>query len=236
MNDASAFTVAVDGLAVAVHGWPEPVPAEIDRFRAPGGAAWAVDLSAGSGAVAIDRPRRRVAAPASSPNQGLIAALCLAAEERGDSLLIHAGACASHGVGVVFVAPSGGGKSTLATWLSGRDLLSDEAVVLRRRGEDLVVFATPVRSTCPRLPIAGSARVAAVLFLAKADENRLAPLGAAGAVEAALSAVFAPPDVPAARLLAGVRRLLAGVPAYRFHFRNAKACVRPLGALFGDPA
>jgi len=70
--------------------------------------------------------------------------------ELGD-LVVHA-SCISlkHGEGILFMGPSGAGKSTLAASMSrrGADFLSDECVLLKNQGNQLVGW---VASTCARL-------------------------------------------------------------------------------------
>ncbi|MFC1863245.1 hypothetical protein ACFL1Z_04745, partial [Thermodesulfobacteriota bacterium] len=77
----------------------------------------------------------------------IMAMLSLTLPEQGGVL--------AHGIGVrrnkegfLFLAPSGGGKSTLAMRCSGSEVLADDGIIIRKRSNSYKIFPTPFRQ-CP---------------------------------------------------------------------------------------
>jgi len=101
----------------------------------------------------------------------LVTALCGA---RRGTLLLHAAGALFGGKALVFTAVSGGGKTTLLSLLKVPDALSDEIVALGMVAGAPVAFATPFTGG-PSPAGRKSGPLAAICFIHKADENRVAP-------------------------------------------------------------
>lgn len=130
-------------------------------------------------------------------------ALAMVAPQLG-GLLVHGAALvapglsgASDGRGVVFLGPSGAGKTTITRRLPGWRVLADDAVLVHPMAGGFAVTGTPVPGR-ERLPRRGeSVPLAALVHLDKdADAVALTPLPAAPAFAALLARIlyFAPPD------------------------------------------
>ncbi len=103
-----------------------------------------------------------------------------------DTLHLHASAVACDGRGLLILGPSGSGKSALALQLMalGADLVSDDAVMLRR-GENATLVATApdtIRGLVEargigllRAPALRGCPIHAVLDLSRTETERLPP-------------------------------------------------------------
>ena len=142
--------------------------------------------------------------------------------ERG-AFFLHASQAALGDLGVLFTAPSGTGKTTQAhLWrdvLWARLVCNDRAV-LRREEDGWRGWSFPVDGDEPAPP-GGSARVAAVVLLEQAPEERLERLRPAAALPGILSQSIADPWDPASmtRLKLLCAELTARVPVYRLACR-----------------
>ncbi len=88
---------------------------------------------------------------------------------------IHSSAVVRDGRAALFVAPDGGGKSTVARLAGdGAAILSDDRNILRRHPDGLRVHGTPWGRTCTG---PASAPLGAVYLLQKAARFELAPIG-----------------------------------------------------------
>jgi len=98
---------------------------------------------------------------------------------RGRGVEVHAcGLIDSQGQGRLFVGVSTAGKTTMARlWedIPGVTVLSDDRIILRRKGEKIWMYGTPWHGEGGQ-SVAGSAPVAGIYFLKKAAQNRLAPM------------------------------------------------------------
>jgi hypothetical protein len=98
---------------------------------------------------------------------------------RGRGVEVHAcGLIDPQGQGRLFVGVSTAGKTTMARlWenIPGVVVLSDDRIILRRKGEKIWMYGTPWHGEGGQ-SIAGSAPVAGIYFLKKAAQNGLAPL------------------------------------------------------------
>jgi hypothetical protein len=198
---------------------------------------WTVEFRSGLTEVTVEPSKRTIEVSDADTSRGVIAGLCTAAGERADMVAVHAAACALGSRCLLFVAPPGGGKSTLATLMHDATLLSDELVILQRReSSTTMAFGTPVRSACPRNPTAGPATVSAILFLRKAFEDRLQPVEESVALEELLGQTWAAPGIRGAVALKRAQQVLSGIPSYHFYFRNDSSCVKLLVPLLADPA
>jgi hypothetical protein len=80
------------------------------------------------------------------------------------------------GKGFLFVGHSEAGKSTLATRLKGNaEILCDDRIIIRKLPEGFRIYGTWCHGDVPDVS-AGSAPLKAIMFLEKAEENKLIPL------------------------------------------------------------
>jgi len=199
------------------------------RHRRPTAEAlWTADVGAGPadgadvycGADLVDPERRLVRSPFHYPLDQLLLARILA----GEGVIVHATGVRSRGYGVALPGVSGAGKSTSMRRLRGAaDLegLSDDRVVLRRRGEGFEVHGSPWAGD-EKVASAARAPLAALGFLAKASADELRPVGPSEALSRL---------VPTASLLdwegdlsaeafAVCRAVTRAVPAFELRFRR----------------
>ena len=117
----------------------------------------------------------------------------LLAKERG--VEVHAcGLIDPEGQGRLFVGVSTAGKTTMARlWekIPGVTVLSDDRIILRRKGEEIWMHGTPWHGEDGQ-SAAGSAPVAGVYFLKKASQNGLASLKEYDTVSRFLACSFLP--------------------------------------------
>jgi hypothetical protein len=212
-------------------------------FRPPmGDGPWAR-------AVAIDRLRRRgtLYLPAASARRGRGFALSYPLDEllfqhhiaRAGGLVVHASGVAWGGRTVLFCGRSGAGKTTTARLFRRHHpdavILSDDRIVLRRRGSGWQAFGTPWHGS-GRFASPASCRLAAVVFLEQGKASRVRPLPVAQ-VAARLFAQSFPPvweDEGTTRALESAVSVAQAVPGYVLRFRPDRSAVRAaLGILGG---
>lgn len=161
----------------------------------------------------------------------------IAASRAGQSgLLVHAAGLALPGRGgVVALAPSGGGKSTLSTLATRFAGLSDETVLLRP-GPPPRISATPLRSSSQKVPEARTEPLKALLFLEKNVLPSFTRMPAPQALPLLLGQAYRLPRELAttAQLFKRASQLVENVPAYRFAFPKSPAAEELLLRLFDD--
>ena len=137
-----------------------------------------------------------------------------------DTFLIHGSAISVEGVGYLFAAKSGTGKSTHARlW---RELAGDRAVMLnddkplvRITSGGAEVWGTPWDGK-HRLSANRSAPLRGIAFLEQAEENRIRPLSASESFPLLLQQTYRPVDSAAmAQTLRLLDALTARVPLWR---------------------
>ncbi len=150
--------------------------------------------------------------------------------ELGGALLVHACAFLVRGRVVLSPAPSGGGKSTLASLLPLASLLSDERILLRPAGGGYEVLLPPplfrgARIGRPRPP----ERLCALLFPERAPGLRLLPCSAPYALLRLASQCFtlALEEGRGREHLERCGRVIASVPCARLAY-TAPAGILPL--------
>lgn len=145
-------------------------------------------------------------------------------------MLIHGCGVIHEGHGLIFVGPSGAGKTTLARLWSQFDnavVLGEECLALRTRDSRFWVFGTPwigESQACSPL----GAPVAGIYLIRHAQRNSLEPLAAERAAEKLLSRSFlASYDAEAAyRGLDFCLDLVGKVPVYDYGFVPDESAVR----------
>ena len=140
---------------------------------------------------------------------------------REGGFLVHAASAVRGGRAFLFAGVSGAGKTTISR-LAPPDatLLTDEISYLRRAGEGYEAFGTPFAGELARSGENVRAPLAAVYLLAKGEENRIEPLGAADAARGLLESVlfFAEDPELVKQVFAAACELVARVPVRRLTF------------------
>jgi MoaA/NifB/PqqE/SkfB family radical SAM enzyme len=134
---------------------------------------------------------------------------------------LHAAGIAIGGKGLLLVGHSGAGKTTAARMLRKQgEVLCDDRIIVRRRPEGLRIHGTWSHGDLADVS-AGSAPLSAILFLEKADANRLVPV-AKGIETARLLAQYVVKSLVTAdwweKILALIENMAQEVPAYRLQF------------------
>lgn len=137
-------------------------------------------------------------------------------------LLMHSSCVADEGRAYLFAGQSGAGKSTVARLSAPRDVLSDEASIVKISAGGITVFNSPFRSDSefPYLP--GSYPLAGIHFLHQAAEDRRARVDDSKGAFQAMSKVFYWSYEPkeTLKVLKLSRRLAGRVPFYDLYFRK----------------
>ena len=137
--------------------------------------------------------------------------------------IFHCCGAGLNGKGLIFLARSGGGKTTLARLLAQREsfrVLSDDRIVIRGTPKGLRCFGTPWPG------MGGMARnealpLRALFFLVKGPRNRILSVGPAEAIERLLPVTSVPwYDVAAfSRVVSFCGEVVRQVPCYELQFR-----------------
>lgn len=141
-------------------------------------------------------------------------------------IVIHASALSWEGQGLVFVAPSGTGKSTQANlWAKymGARVLNDDRPALRAANKMTYVYGTPW-SGKKTLYHNSAAPLKAIVLLEQAPENQIAVLLAPAAVAKILPRCFLPyyDQEIMAMCLSTLEEMLAGTSVYLLRCRPDK--------------
>lgn len=157
-------------------------------------------------------------------------AFALCAFERG-ALLFHAAGVVHRDFAWAFFGPSGSGKTTLARLSQGKEVLSDDLILLSRGRGGWEAWATPFSLCRGRRTVAP---LKALIRLIKAPEDQLFPLPPAvalGELVASSPVVNADPSrLP--DLFARWEEILADVPACALRFRKADSFWEVIDAEF----
>lgn len=163
----------------------------------------------------------------------------LAVERSG--LLLHSAGVLRGDRGYIFPGPSGTGKSTIASLVTDRErVLSDEMVVVRKRGEGSYwVYSTPFYGTNESAEASIGVALQAALLPVKDREVGLRKARPALALSRLLSSVlFFGQDPALTRQLMDISAdLVACIPFYLMHFRRDDSfwgCIDELERNGGD--
>jgi MoaA/NifB/PqqE/SkfB family radical SAM enzyme len=149
--------------------------------------------------------------------------------------LLHAAGVVIGGKGLLLVGHSGAGKTTAAKMLQAHgEVLCDDRIIVRHHPEGLRIHGTWSHGDLADVS-AGSAPLCAILFLEKADANRLVPVKK-GIAAARLLAQHVVKSLVTAdwweKILALMEQMAREVPAYRLEFdksgRMAEAVMKIL--------
>jgi len=183
--------------------------------------AAAVRVHCGGVLVCREAGQTVVSSPMRYPLDQLLLTYVLA---RRAGVLLHSAGIEYGGKLWLLAGRSGAGKSTAAALLKGREgiaLLSDDRIVVRRRGASWTGYGTPWPGEA-RVAANRQAPLAGILFLKQSQDNRIEPLPAMQAVERLFPVASVPwyepelfPDV-----MASCGRLAETVPTYELNFRR----------------
>lgn len=152
------------------------------------------------------------------PSDQILLARALADRQ---ACFIHAAGMAIGGKGILLVGHSGAGKTTAARMLRNRgEVLCDDRIIVRRRQEGLRIHGTWSHGDLADVS-ADSAPLSAIIFLEKADANRLVPVKKGIETARLLAQYIVKPLVTAdwwEKILALIETMAQEVPAYRLQF------------------
>ncbi len=152
------------------------------------------------------------------PSDQILLARALADRQ---ACFVHAAGVDIGGKGLLLVGHSGAGKTTAARMLRTHgEVLCDDRIVVRRWPEGLRIHGTWSHGELPDVS-AGSAPLSAILFLEKADGNRLVPVTRTIEIARLLAQHVVRPLVTAdwwEKILALVDTVAREAPAYRLEF------------------
>jgi len=152
------------------------------------------------------------------PSDQILLARALADRE---ACIFHAAGVVIDGKGLLLVGHSAAGKTTAAEMLKRRgEVLCDDRVIVRRRGEEWRIYGTWSHGDLADIS-PGSAPLSAILFLKKAETNRVIPVK--GSIETARILVqHVVKSLVTAdwweKILALIEHTARDVPAWRLEF------------------
>jgi hypothetical protein len=152
------------------------------------------------------------------PSDQILLARALADRQ---ACFFHAAGMVINGKGLLFVGHSEAGKTTAAKMLMKHgEVLCDDRIIVRRRPEGLRIHGTWSHGDLAEVS-AASAPLSAILFLEKADANRLVPVTKHGETAQLLVQYVVKSLVTAdwwEKILALIENIAGEVPAYRLRF------------------
>jgi hypothetical protein len=138
-------------------------------------------------------------------------------------ILVHCSGVVRNGIACLFVGKSGSGKSTIAGLSAGMDVLSDDLVAVEAGEKHAWARSVPFRGTAGT-GMDGNmrARLGAVLFIHKAERNRIAEIKPAAAITMLVAcAPFVNDDkCMSALLLQRVAAVVASTRCANLYFRK----------------
>jgi hypothetical protein len=122
----------------------------------------------------------------------------------------------------MFAGHSGAGKSTVAALSLPRQVLSDEATILKVEEHGVAVFDSPFRSGLEMPYEGGGCELGAIQFLHQSPDIRRIPLGKSDAMVQLFSKVFYWPyaGTETVKIMGLFKRLLQNVPVYDLYFQK----------------
>ncbi|WP_077623677.1 hypothetical protein [Sediminibacillus massiliensis] len=137
-------------------------------------------------------------------------------------LLVHSSCVVDNGGAHIFSGHSGAGKSTAAKLSAPRQLLSDEATILKVTDNGITVFDSPFRSELETKGEVTTAPLASINLLHQALSNNREVLKKGEAFTSLIDKVFYWPynSGETAKIMMLLRKLVEQVPVYNLHFQK----------------
>lgn len=137
-------------------------------------------------------------------------------------LLVHSSCALEKGQAHIFSGQSGAGKSTAAKLSAPRELLSDEATILKISETGITVFDSPFRSELGSNGFKGSRLLASIQLLHQAQQNSRVKLKRTDALLHLIDKVFYWPhdSDETSRIMGLLKLLVINVPVYNLYFQK----------------
>ena len=137
-------------------------------------------------------------------------------------LLFHASCVVENGKAYLFTGNSGAGKSTAALLSHPRELLADEATIIRINGEEISAYDSPFRSEVPITNNNRYWRVGGIQSLNQSSANRKVELGKTESVMQLMDKIFYWPVCREDRIRAIqlLKEVVTQVPVYELYFKK----------------
>lgn len=137
-------------------------------------------------------------------------------------LLIHSSCVIENGKAHIFSGHSGAGKSTAAKLSQPRELLSDEATIVRITPHEAIIFNSPFRSEMEATGFEKSAPLESIQILHQAHQNKRLKLKKADSLLELMDKVFfwvhSPDETK--QIIGLLKKLVDSVPVYELHFKK----------------
>ncbi|ESU32040.1 hypothetical protein G3A_12960 [Bacillus sp. 17376] len=137
-------------------------------------------------------------------------------------LLIHSSCVIEDGRAHIFAGHSGAGKSTAARLSEPRNLLSDEATIVKISEGEITIYDSPFRSELQSTGYQQPRPLSGIQLLHQADRNILEKVRKPDALLSLMDKVFYWSHDPAEtqRIMGLLRTLVERVPVYELYFRK----------------
>jgi hypothetical protein len=137
-------------------------------------------------------------------------------------LLIHSSCVIENGKAHIFAGQSGAGKSTAAKLSYPRNLLSDEATLVKITEEDVQIYNSPFRSEIEADSFSGNFSLASVQILFQALQNKREKVAKSDALFQLMDKVFfwSQSQEETSRIMKLLTLLVKKVPVYDLHFQK----------------
>jgi hypothetical protein len=137
-------------------------------------------------------------------------------------LLIHSSCVIEKGKAHIFAGQSGAGKSTAAKLSYPRNLLSDEATVVKITQGEIQVYNSPFRSEIDAEPFSGSLSLVSVQILYQALQNKREKTSKSDALFQLMDKVFFWPHSreETSTIMRLMTNLVRQAPVYELHFQK----------------
>jgi hypothetical protein len=137
-------------------------------------------------------------------------------------LLLHSSCVIEHGKAHIFAGQSGAGKSTAAQLSYPRELLSDEATLVKITPDQILVFNSPFRSEVTVTGMESCSPLASINILYQADHNKRISLRKSNGLLHLMDKVFYwTHNTEETGAILGTMKVLANaVPIYELYFQK----------------
>jgi hypothetical protein len=137
-------------------------------------------------------------------------------------LLIHSSCVIDKGEAYMFAGHSGAGKSTAAKLSQPRELLSDEATIVKITPDRIMVFNSPFRSELEGTGAEERSPLVGIYMLNQAIQNKIIPLSKSNGLLHLMDKIFYWSHCTAEtrNILGLLQDLVNAVPIYELHFQK----------------